>query len=83
MARQLIPLAKLSEHGIPFTRAALNWIAFHRTFNGAARAGAIVKVGGRLFGDPQRFLEWMATGPQISPPGARQQRSNTARDAAA
>lgn len=75
MSRKLIPLAAAPAHGVPFTRPALNWIAFHRSFNGAARAGAIVKVGGRLFCDPERFLDWMASEPQISPPGARAQRA--------
>ena len=82
MSRKLVPLAKGPEHGIPFTRPALGWIAFHREFNGATRAGAIIKVGGRLFVDPDRFIEWMATSPQISPPGARQQRASGRNSAA-
>ncbi len=43
----------------------------HREFNGATQAGAIVKFGGRMFVDPPRFLEWMATQPRISPPVKR------------
>lgn len=73
MSRHLVPLAKLPEVGIPYSKAALSWIAFHREFNGCEKFGALVKVGGRLFADPQRFMDWMATGPQISPPGLRKQ----------
>jgi hypothetical protein len=68
MSRQLVPLPKAPEHNIPVSRHGLEWISFHRDFNGAAKAGAIVKFGGRIFIDPPRFLEWMATGPRISPP---------------
>jgi hypothetical protein len=71
MSRQLIPLPKASEHNIPVSRHGLEWISFHREFNGAAKAGAIVKFGGRIFIDPPRFLEWMATEPRVSPPVKR------------
>jgi hypothetical protein len=71
MSRQLVPLPKAPEHNIPVSRHGLEWISFHREFNGAAKAGAIVKFGGRIFIDPPRFLDWMATGPRISPPVRR------------
>ncbi len=71
MSRCLVPIRKLADPVTPFSKAALNWIAFHREFNGAEKAGAIIKVGGRLYGDPVRFIEWMSTGPRISPPGLR------------
>lgn len=70
MARQLIPLRKIDPdtHGIPFSPDMLNWISFHREFNGASNAGALVKCGGRVYVDPNKFLEWMAIDPRISPP---------------
>lgn len=71
MTRQLIPIAKAHEHEVPCTATSLHWVAFHREYNGARAFGAIVKFGGRLYIDPPRFLEWMATGPRISPPAVR------------
>ncbi len=68
MPRQFVPLADAPEHGIPGTPLGLGWVAFHRVYNGAEKFGAIVKFGGRLYVDPARFLEWMATQPRISPP---------------
>jgi hypothetical protein len=68
------PLVRLKEapaNGIPFSAKALQWISFWREENGAATAGAIVKVGGRLFVDPPKFIEWMRSNPNISPPGVR------------
>jgi hypothetical protein len=71
MKRQFVPLARASEHGIPQGQKALAWVANFRDYNGAEKAGAIVKFGGRLYVDPDKFLDWMATGPRISPPGIR------------
>lgn len=71
MNRQLVPLKDGPQTGIPLTLAALEWISFHREFNGAEKAGALVKCGGRLYVDPPRFLEWMASSPRISPPVAK------------
>jgi len=70
MFRRLIPLRKIDPeaHGLPFSPNMLDWINFHREYNGAAAAGALVKCGGRVYVDPARFLEWMATNPRISPP---------------
>jgi hypothetical protein len=59
------------EHGLPFNQSQLHWIAFYRDYNGAEKAGAIVKFGGRLYINPEAFLAWMATQPRISPPTAR------------
>lgn len=79
MARQLIPLRKIdpSAHGIPFTPDMLDWVSFHREFNGAAKAGALIKCGGRVYVDPPKFLEWMSTIPRISPPVTRQKAKKT------
>jgi hypothetical protein len=73
MPRQLIPLRKIDPdvHGIPFTPHMLDWISFHREYNGAAKAGALIKCGGRIYVDPPKFLEWMASNPRISPPVAK------------
>jgi hypothetical protein len=76
MARQLFPLRQGPQHGIPQTVAGLEWISFHREFNGAEKAGALVKCGGRVYVDPPKFLEWMAGGPRISPPVARKPRAS-------
>jgi hypothetical protein len=71
MPRQFVPIASAPDHGIPCTAQSIQWTAFHREYNGAEKCGAIVKFGGRLYVDPPRFLEWMATGPRISPPVVR------------
>lgn len=71
MSVQLVPLAKAAQPVTPMSRSSLQWVAFWRDFNGVEKFGAIVKVGGRLYVDPQKFLAWMATGPTISPPGLK------------
>lgn len=71
MARQLVPIARAHEHGIPQGPKAIGWVAYFRDYNGAEAAGAIVKFGSRLYVDPPKYLDWMATGPRISPPGIR------------
>jgi hypothetical protein len=78
MARQLVPLRKIDpdKHGIPFSPSKLDWINFYREYNGAAAAGALLKCGGRIYVDPEKFLEWMATNPRISPPVLRSTSTN-------
>jgi hypothetical protein len=71
MSRQFLPLADAPHVGIPGSKDALHWIAFHRKYNGAEAAGAIFKFGGRLYVDSEKYLAWMATGPRISPPVVR------------
>jgi len=71
MSRQLVAIAKAPDHGIPGTAQSLQWVAFHREYNGAEKFGAIIKWGGRLYVDPDKFLAWMATQPRISPPVQR------------
>lgn len=72
MSRQLFPLRNGPEHGIPYTVSALGWISFHREFNGVERAGGLIKCGGRMYIDPPKFLDWMASQPRVSPPMKRQ-----------
>jgi hypothetical protein len=79
MSRQFVTIAQAPEHNIPGTAKSLHWVAFHREYNGAEKAGAIVKFGGRLYIDPTKFLEWMATGPRISPPVQRNKPSTVNR----
>lgn len=71
MSIQLVQLAKAAAPVTPMTKAALQWVAYWREFNGVEKFGAIVKVGGRLYVNPERFAAWMATGPTISPPGLK------------
>jgi hypothetical protein len=83
MSRQFFPLADAPKHGIPANKEQLHWIAFHRAYNGAETAGAIVKFGGRLYIDPEKYLAWMATQPRISPPVVRNRPTKAAAPRAA
>jgi hypothetical protein len=55
------------KHGIPMTRKAINWVAYHREYNGAP----IFKVGGKCYTDRDAFIAWMRTNPRVSPPGIK------------
>jgi hypothetical protein len=81
MSIHLVPLAKAARPVTPMTRSALQWVAYWREFNGVEKFGAIVKVGGRLYCNPERFTAWMATGPTISPPGLKKPKAIPARAA--
>jgi hypothetical protein len=71
MTSRIVPLADAPSNGVPGTKESLHWVAFHREYNGAKSAGAIVKFGGRLYIDIDKYLAWMGTGPRISPPVQR------------
>lgn len=81
MSIQLVPLTKAASPVTPMTKGALQWTAYWREFNGAGKVGAIVKVGGRLYVNPEKFLTWMATGPTISPPGLKKPKAPIERTA--
>jgi hypothetical protein len=74
MHPKIVPISKATDTGIPLSASAMGWVAYWRADNGSAKAGAIFKVGGRLFVDVEKFLEWMKSEPRISPPGIRGRR---------
>ncbi len=82
MTQQLIVLRNAPQHGIPLTLAALKWVAYWREYNGAKDAGAVVRVGGRMYINPEKFHEWMLTEPRISPPGVTTKKAATESQAA-
>lgn len=71
MQNQFLLLGKAAGVAVPQSKASLQWIAYWRDFNGVEKFGGIVRVGGRLYVNPEKFLAWMATGPTISPPGLK------------
>jgi hypothetical protein len=65
--------------GFPLNTKQLQWLSFHREYNGAEAAGAIFKFGGRMYAAPEKFIPWMATQPRISPPVVRNKPANIQR----
>ncbi len=56
---QLFTVQKFAERG-PFTEAQLRWMIFNASTNGLAAAGAIVRIGRRVYLDAARFEAWIA-----------------------
>lgn len=45
--------------GSPFTEGQLRWYIFNEESNGLAAADAVVRVGGRVYIDVDRFEDWI------------------------
>lgn len=57
--QNLFTVQKFAERG-PFTEAQLRWMIFNATSNGLAAAGAVVRIGRRVYLDADRFGDWIA-----------------------
>jgi hypothetical protein len=60
MKRNLQSVAQFSANG-PFTENQLRWWIFNAAQNGLAAAGAIVRIGRRIYLDVDGFDRWLAT----------------------
>lgn len=58
MARQLATVGKFAAQS-PFTEHQLRWWLFNRDRNGLADAGAVVRLGRRIYIDVNRFDQWI------------------------
>lgn len=58
MTRNLCTVADF-EKASPFTSGQLRWWIFQAEHNGLARCKAIVRVGRRVYVDPQGFERWI------------------------
>ena len=54
MTRKLTRLREFAERG-PFTEGSLRWLVFNEASNGLREAGAIVRLGRRVFIDEDKF----------------------------
>lgn len=43
----------------PFTESSLRWMIFNEHDNGLAKAGAVIRIGRRVFIDPAAFERWV------------------------
>lgn len=58
MTRKLTRLREFAERG-PFTEGSLRWLVFNEASNGLREAGAIVRLGRRVFFDEDKFDAWI------------------------
>lgn len=64
MARNLKTVAQFAGDN-PFTEAQVRWWIFQREQNGLAKAGAVVRIGRRVYLDADAFERWIdAQNPQ-------------------
>ena len=56
--RKLQTVADMAKGG-PFSEASLRWRIFNSEQNGLEQAGAIVRVGRRVYLDPAGFDRWL------------------------
>lgn len=58
MARNLKTVSQFAG-STPFTEAQLRWWIFHADSNGLAEAGAVVRIGRRIYLDTDGFDRWI------------------------
>ncbi|MBN2358197.1 MAG: hypothetical protein JXR83_02010 [Deltaproteobacteria bacterium] len=59
MATDFLPIKAYCERHPWPSEPGMRWLIFNSTANGLAVAGAIVRVGGRVLVDEQKFLAWI------------------------
>ena len=60
MKRQLVSIAKFAgDTDNPFTEPMVRWHVFNAATNGLIDAGAVVRIGRRVFIDPAAFDRWI------------------------
>lgn len=67
-SRVFLTVKQLARQQPALTEGATRWAIFNEDNNGLAESGAVVRVGRRVLIDPEMFLAWMRTSPQLSPP---------------
>lgn len=58
MARNLKTVAGFAADS-PFTESQVRWWIFNATTNGMAEQGVIVRIGRRVYLDPEAFDRWL------------------------
>lgn len=60
MATQRVTIAQLAAHpNYPFSEASLRWLVFNARSNGLSSAGAITRVGRRVYINLEAFERWL------------------------
>jgi hypothetical protein len=57
--RQLRTVAQFAHEYDAFREPSLRWLIFSARQNGLEKAGAIVRIGRRVYIDPARFFTWV------------------------
>lgn len=60
MARNLRSVSQFASDS-PFTEPSIRWMIFNSETNGLAKAGAVVRIGRRVYIDPDAFDRWIDT----------------------
>jgi hypothetical protein len=58
MARNLKSVSQFAGDS-PFTEPSIRWMIFNADTNGLAEAGAVVRIGRRVYIDPEAFDRWI------------------------
>lgn len=60
--RNLVGISELAKReDVPFTEPSLRWMVFNEGSNGLRDAGAIVRLGRRVYIDLDRFDAWLTS----------------------
>jgi hypothetical protein len=59
MARNLRTVAQHASSG-PFTEAQIRWWLFNANSNGMKEAGAVIRIGRRIYIDEDGFERWLS-----------------------
>jgi hypothetical protein len=57
--RHLRTVAQFAREYDAFREPSIRWLIFKARENGLEKAGAIVRIGRRVYLDPQRFFAWV------------------------
>ena len=57
--RRLRTVVQFHQEHDEFSQSALRWLIFRAQDNGLQQAGAVVRVGRRVYLDPERFFAWI------------------------
>ncbi len=58
--RRLRTVSQMHQEHDEFSEGSLRWMIFKARENGLEQLGAIVRIGRRVYIDPDRFFEWVA-----------------------
>ena len=61
VSQNLRTLSQFAAEHNAFSVGGLRWHIFNAAKNGLAESGALVRVGRRIYVDPERFFSWVSS----------------------